>query len=117
MTLRKYEIAAKERFYKQEYCGCSYSLRDSNEWRKANGIPKIQIGGDTAGLGERYFTDPLVDAAEESQEVVDEFFAQAQSLAAKAGKDVTERKKMLKIYEYRRKNEATDGTTSGLNNW
>ena len=32
MTLRKYEISAKERFYKQEYCGCSYSLRDSNDW-------------------------------------------------------------------------------------
>ena len=33
MTLRKYEISAKERFYKQEYCGCSYSLRDSNDWK------------------------------------------------------------------------------------
>ena len=36
MTLRKYQISASERFYKQEYCGCSYSLRDSNDWRKAN---------------------------------------------------------------------------------
>ena len=67
MTLRKYEIAAEERFYKQEYCGCSYSLRDSNEWRRANGIPKIEIGGEKAGLGERYFTDPVADAAEEAQ--------------------------------------------------
>lgn len=68
MTLRKYEISAKEHFYKQEYCGCSYSLRDSNDWRKANGIPKIEIGGEKAGLGDRYFSDPLVDAAEESQD-------------------------------------------------
>jgi len=41
MTLQKYEVSANERFYKQEYCGCSHSLRDSNEWRKANGMPKI----------------------------------------------------------------------------
>jgi len=39
------KISANEKFYKQEYCGCSYSLRDSNEWRAANGIPKIRIGG------------------------------------------------------------------------
>lgn len=116
MTLRKYQISATERFYKQEYCGCSYSLRDSNEWRRANGIPKIQIGGDTAGLGDRYFSNPLVDAAEESQDVVDEFFQQAEDLA-KAGKDVKERKKTLKVYENRRKNEKTDGTITGLNNW
>jgi predicted adenine nucleotide alpha hydrolase (AANH) superfamily ATPase len=117
MTLRKYQIAVERRFYKQEYCGCSYSLRDSNDWRKANGIPKIQIGGETAGLGERYFTDPVVDAEEESQEVVDEFFAQANDLAEKAGKDVSERKKHLDVYKNRRKDEADDGNVSGLNNW
>jgi len=116
MTIRKYEISANERFYKQEYCGCSYSLRDSNEWRKANGIPKIQIGGETAGLGDRYFSDPLVDAAEESQEVVDEFFAQANEIA-EAGSDRQERKKMLEMYQERRKNEANDGVVNGLNNW
>ena len=116
MTLRKYQVSGNEKFYKQEYCGCSYSLRDSNEWRKANGIPKIQIGGDTAGLGERYFTDPLVDAAEESQEVVDEFFAQANEIA-KAGNDRSQRKEALKVYKHRRKTEACDGSTNGLNNW
>jgi len=116
MTLRKYQISANERFYKQEYCGCSYSLRDSNEWRRANGIPKIQIGGEEAGLGDRYFSNALVDAAEESQDVVDEFFAQAQELAT-VGKDLKERKKILKVYETRRKNEATDGSITGLNNW
>lgn len=116
MTLRKYQISSQERFYKQEYCGCSYSLRDSNEWRKANGIPKIQIGGETAGLGNRYFTDPVVDAQEESQEVVDEFLAQANEIAD-AGTDIQERKKRLQLYKSRRKNEADDGQINGLNNW
>jgi hypothetical protein len=67
MTKRKYEVSAEERFYKQEYCGCSYSLRDSNLWRKSQGIPPVRIGGETAGLGTRYFEDPEADAAEESQ--------------------------------------------------
>ena len=116
MTLRKYHISAKEKFYKQEYCGCSYSLRDSNDWRKANGIPKIQIGGDTAGIGDRYFSDPIVDAEEESQSVVDEFFKQANEIA-EAGSDIKERKKKLEIYKDRRKNEADDGVIDGYNNW
>lgn len=38
------EVSKKERFYKQEYCGCVYSLRDTNQWRKANGRPGIRIG-------------------------------------------------------------------------
>ena len=116
MTLRKYEISASERFYKQEYCGCSYSLRDSNEWRKANSIPAIKIGGEEAGLGERYFTDPVVDAQEESQEVVDEFFQQA-NMIAEAGKDLKQRKQKLAIYKDRRKTEASDGIVNGINNW
>ena len=116
MTIRKYQISAGERFYKQEYCGCSYSLRDSNEWRRANGIPKIEIGGDRAGLGNRYFSDPMADAEEESQDVVDEFFKQANEVA-QAGADRAERKKALKLYESRRKNEKDDGKVYGLNNW
>lgn len=40
---RMYEIAKRENFYKQEYCGCIYSLRDSNNWREANGRDKIEI--------------------------------------------------------------------------
>ena len=116
MTLRKYQISAENKFYKQEYCGCSHSLRDSNDWRKANGIPKIQIGGEHAGLGNRYFSDPIEDAQEESQDVVDEFFAQAQDIAA-AGADRTERKKTLEVYKDRRKNEKEAGVDFGLNNW
>lgn len=43
-SARMYEIAKAEKFYKQEYCGCIYSLRDSNEWRTKNNRPKIEIG-------------------------------------------------------------------------
>jgi len=116
MTLRKYQISAQQKFYKQEYCGCSYSLRDSNEWRRANGIPKIEIGGERAGLGNRHFSDPLVDAEEENQDVVDEFFAQANQIA-EAGNNREERKKTLNMYKDRRKNEKDDGNIYGLNNW
>lgn len=41
---RMYEIAKRENFYKQEYCGCVYSLRDTNSWRKQNNRERIQIG-------------------------------------------------------------------------
>lgn len=41
---RMYQIAKKENFYKQEYCGCIYSLRDTNGWREKNGREKITIG-------------------------------------------------------------------------
>jgi predicted adenine nucleotide alpha hydrolase (AANH) superfamily ATPase len=43
-SARMYEIAKAEHFYKQEYCGCVYSLRDTNEWREKNNKPKIEIG-------------------------------------------------------------------------
>lgn len=41
---RMYKIAKRENFYKQEYCGCIYSLRDSNEWRIKNNRNPIEIG-------------------------------------------------------------------------
>ena len=41
---RMYEIAKREEFYKQEYCGCIFSLRDSNSWRVKNGREEIKIG-------------------------------------------------------------------------
>lgn len=41
---RMYELAKEEEFYKQEYCGCIYSLRDTNDWRKSNDRPEIAIG-------------------------------------------------------------------------
>ena len=41
---RMYEIAKRESFYQQEYCGCVYSLRDTNAWRKQNDRERIKIG-------------------------------------------------------------------------
>ncbi|MBV6271570.1 epoxyqueuosine reductase QueH [Alcaligenaceae bacterium CGII-47] len=41
---RMIEISKREHFYQQEYCGCVYSLRDTNRWRRANGRDRVQIG-------------------------------------------------------------------------
>lgn len=41
---RMYVIAKEENFYKQEYCGCVYSLRDTNLWRKKNDRELIRFG-------------------------------------------------------------------------
>jgi protein of hypothetical function DUF208 len=38
------EISKREHFYMQEYCGCIYSLRDTNAWRLKNGRGKIKLG-------------------------------------------------------------------------
>lgn len=53
---RMYEIAKREEFYKQEYCGCIYSLRDTNDWRESKGRDKIAIG-------EEYYANKIHDAA------------------------------------------------------
>lgn len=41
---RMLEISKRENFYQQEYCGCIYSLRDTNKWRTSQGREKIKIG-------------------------------------------------------------------------
>jgi len=41
-SARMYELSKKEKFYKQEYCGCVYSLRDTNLWRVQNGKERIK---------------------------------------------------------------------------
>ncbi len=41
---RMYEIAKREEFYAQQYCGCIFSLRDTNAWRESKGREKIEIG-------------------------------------------------------------------------
>ncbi len=51
---RMYDISKREQFYKQEYCGCIYSLRDTNEWREKNGREKIQIG-------EEFYEEKITD--------------------------------------------------------
>lgn len=51
-SARMYDIAKRENFYKQEYCGCIYSLRDSNKWRKSQGRDLIRIGQEYYGEGD-----------------------------------------------------------------
>lgn len=46
---RMIEISREENFYQQQYCGCVYSLRDTNQWRKSQGRPAVQIGKDYYG--------------------------------------------------------------------
>ena len=41
---RMLQISKRERFYMQEYCGCAYSLRDTNKWRMSQGRNKIELG-------------------------------------------------------------------------
>lgn len=41
---RMLELSKQEGFYQQEYCGCVYSLRDTNRWRLSNGRKKIHRG-------------------------------------------------------------------------
>jgi len=41
---RMIDISKREQFYQQEYCGCIYSLRDSNAWRASRGRPPVVPG-------------------------------------------------------------------------
>ena len=43
-SARMIEISKREEFYQQEYCGCAYSLRDTNDWRIKSGRKPIKIG-------------------------------------------------------------------------
>ena len=43
-SARMIEISKREEFYQQEYCGCVYSLRDTNKHRADTGRDKIEIG-------------------------------------------------------------------------
>lgn len=45
-SARMIEVAKREEFYQQQYCGCVYSLRDSNRWRLKNERERIEIGTD-----------------------------------------------------------------------
>lgn len=53
---RMIELSKAERFYQQEYCGCVYSLRDTNRWRLKNDRDRIK-------LGEKYYGDETTDTA------------------------------------------------------
>jgi predicted adenine nucleotide alpha hydrolase (AANH) superfamily ATPase len=41
---RMIEISKREHFYQQEYCGCVYSLRDTNRHRRSQGRERIELG-------------------------------------------------------------------------
>lgn len=41
---RMIEISKREEFYQQEYCGCIYSLRDTNRHRLSTGRERIKLG-------------------------------------------------------------------------
>ncbi|AFJ03317.1 hypothetical protein Q7C_2181 [Methylophaga frappieri] len=41
---RMIEISKRENFYQQEYCGCVYSLRDTNRHRVSQGRDRIKLG-------------------------------------------------------------------------
>lgn len=41
---RMLELSKREEFYQQEYCGCVYSLRDTNRWRVSQSREKVKRG-------------------------------------------------------------------------
>ena len=43
-SARMIEISKREEFYQQEYCGCVYSMRDTNRHRQSQGRERIKIG-------------------------------------------------------------------------
>jgi predicted adenine nucleotide alpha hydrolase (AANH) superfamily ATPase len=43
---RMIDLAKEETFYQQQYCGCVYSLRDTNRHRQAVGRPQVELGKD-----------------------------------------------------------------------
>ena len=49
-SARMYEISKREGFYQQEYCGCVYSLRDTNLFRVKKGIDRIEMGKNFYGV-------------------------------------------------------------------
>ena len=51
-SARMVELAKKEHFYQQEYCGCVFSLRDTNRWRLSRGRSRIKIGTTFYGVTE-----------------------------------------------------------------
>lgn len=48
---RMIELSKREEFYQQEYCGCVYSLRDTNRWRRQNGRARVERGVRFYGRG------------------------------------------------------------------
>ncbi|PPI88215.1 hypothetical protein CRV12_01080 [Candidatus Pantoea edessiphila] len=49
-STRMIEISKREKFYQQEYCGCIYSLRDTNRYR-------LSIGRDIVRIGNKFYNN------------------------------------------------------------
>lgn len=94
MSARKYKINAEERFYKQEYCGCAYSLRDVNAYRQRQGQAPVRIG--TADV----YSDPVADSMEESPQAVAAFFEDDRG---EVMEEWRRERMMSKLYKSRRK--------------
>jgi predicted adenine nucleotide alpha hydrolase (AANH) superfamily ATPase len=43
---KEYDLRKEEKFYQQQYCGCAYSLRDTNQWRQSQGRGPVELGKD-----------------------------------------------------------------------
>lgn len=50
---RMIEISDREGFYRQQYCGCVYSLRDTNRRRRQRGRSLVVVGGQSCRPPER----------------------------------------------------------------
>lgn len=50
---RMLDISKRENFYQQEYCGCIYSLRDTNRRRRERGRGPIEIGVKFYGINDK----------------------------------------------------------------
>jgi predicted adenine nucleotide alpha hydrolase (AANH) superfamily ATPase len=61
-SARMIEISKREVFYQQEYCGCVYSLRDTNRHRRSQGRDRVQIGIKFYGKDELQLTPPPTTA-------------------------------------------------------
>lgn len=58
---RMVEISKREQFYQQEYCGCVYSLRDTNRHRRAQGRDRIRMGTQFYGAVPEAAPEPTLE--------------------------------------------------------
>jgi predicted adenine nucleotide alpha hydrolase (AANH) superfamily ATPase len=54
---RMIEISKREEFYQQEYCGCVYSLRDTNRKRRKDGREIVKLGVKFYGRSDQVTSD------------------------------------------------------------
>jgi predicted adenine nucleotide alpha hydrolase (AANH) superfamily ATPase len=65
-SARMIDISKRENFYQQEYCGCIYSLRDTNAWHISKGRPKIIRGEKFYGVKDTAVAKAALDQVMES---------------------------------------------------